>query len=116
MPGGFGFFAAGKILLPGALAAAARGCRWVRCVGYTAPFAAGAASFAAGRDREPISSAKAMPASLRASRGSLRGLKKMSRVRAAGEAYQACGDGCGAGGAWVAVLRLCPASREGPSR
>ena len=44
VPGGFGFFAAGKILLPGALAAAARGCRWVRCVGHTAPFAAGAAS------------------------------------------------------------------------
>ena len=38
MPGGFGFFAAGKILLPGERAAAARGCRRVRSVvGTTAP-------------------------------------------------------------------------------
>ena len=97
MPGGFGFFAAGKILLPGALAAAARGCRWVRCVGYTAPFAAGAASLPRAETESLYPRPKRCQ--LRASRGSLRGLKKMSRVRAAGGACQVCGDGCGAGGA-----------------
>ena len=100
VPGGFGFFAAGKILLPGARAAAARGCRRVRCVGDNCPVRRGAASIAADREREPISSAKRCQ--LRASSQIFEGRapKKKSKARARGRGVPAPGDGCGAGGAW----------------
>ena len=114
VPGGFGFFAAGKILLPGARAAAARGCRRVRCVG-TLPRSP------RGLPRPPRAETESLyprqsEASFVLREGSLKRREKNVARACGGRAPQLGGDGCGAGGAWVAVLRLCPASRRGAVR
>ena len=54
---------AGKILLPGARAAAARGCRRVRCVGYTAPHRRGGCLVRRGPRQRAYILGSAMPAS-----------------------------------------------------
>ena len=107
VPGGFGFFAAGKILLPGERAAAARGCRRVRSVvGTTAPPNSGRLDRRGGRERGQISSLRRRPASWALK---TRAKTKLARAHGLG-VVPAPGDVCAAGG------RVRLPSLSGPRR